>query len=54
MGIKIFQTLSESLAWFCSVGISGKILSVLHDIGGNVGRELLRLRERRLGIKDEK
>ena len=30
LGIKVFKTLCESLAWWCSVGMFGKILSVLH------------------------
>ena len=32
MGIKVFKTLCESLAWRCSVGMFGKMLSVLHGM----------------------
>ena len=32
MGIKVFKTLFESLAWRCSVGMFGKMLSVCHGM----------------------
>ena len=30
--VKVFNTLCESLAWRCSVGMFGKMLSVLHGM----------------------
>ena len=32
MGIKVFKTLFESLAWRCSGGMFGEMLSVLHGM----------------------
>ena len=49
--VKVFKTLCESLAWRCSVGMFGKMLSVLHGMEeeGSVCDT-----ERRSGLLEEK
>ena len=53
LGIKVFKTLCESLAWWCSVGMFGKMLSVLHGMEEEEGSVCDKKRRTILGRKSE-